>query len=86
MVLNDFFVPCGLLLGTVFVSFLLMCWFFHATYIKSLQQRVRRLEYLVEPSSRNTTGDVVLQGRVPRPIRPSRYVTVDRQPRPEYFR
>ena len=86
MVLSDFFVPCGLLLGTMFVSFLLMCWFFHATYIKSLQRRIRRLEHLVEPLSRNTTGDVASQARTPRPIGPSRYITVDRQPRPEYYR
>ncbi len=86
MVLSDFFVPCGLLLGTVFVSFLLMCWFFQATYIKSLQRRVKRLEHLVEPSSRNTTGDVAFQARAPRPIQPSRYVTVDRKIKPEYYR
>ncbi len=86
MVLSDFFVPCGLLIGTVFVSFLCMCWFFQATYIKSLQQRIRRLEHLIEPSSRNTTGDVAFQTRAPRPIQPSRYITVDRQPKPEYYR
>lgn len=84
--MSDFLVPCGLLLGTVFVSFLLMCWFFHATYIRSLQRRVRRLEYLVEPPSRNTTGDVAFQARPPCPPRPSKYVTVDRAPKPEYFR
>jgi len=86
MALSDFFVPCGLLLGTVFVSFLLMCWFFHVTYIRGLRQRIRRLEYLVEPPSRNTTGDVTSQARAPRPSLPSKYVTVDRAPRPEYYR
>lgn len=86
MALSDFFVPCGLLIGTVFVSFLLMCWFFHATYIRSLQQRIRRLEHLVEPSSRNTTGAIAFQPRAPRPIQPSRYITVERQPKPEYYR
>ena len=86
MVLSDFFVPCGLLLFAVFVSFMLMCWFFHATYIRNLKQRIKRLEHLVEPQSRNTTGDVAFQARKPLPIRPSRYVTVDRQPKPEYYR
>ena len=84
--MSDFIIPCGLLLGTVFVSFLLMCWFFHATYIKGLKRRIRRLEHLVEPSNRNTTGDVAFQVRPPRPLRPNKYITVDRQPRPEYFR
>ncbi len=84
--MNDFLVPCGLLLGTVFVSFLLMCWFFHATYIKGLQRRIRRLEHLVEPPSRNTTGDVASQIRPPRPPRLNKYITVDRPPRPEYLR
>ncbi len=86
MALSDFIVPCGLLLGTVFVSFLFMCCFFHATYIRNLKQRVRRLESLLEPSGRHTTSDVAFQARPPRPLRPSRYVTVDRAPRPEYLR
>ncbi len=86
MTLNDFFVPCGLLIGTVFVSFLLMCWFFHATYIKGLKQRIRRLEYLVQPPSWNTTGDVTFQASAPRSSLPSKYITVDRAPRSEYYR
>ena len=86
MALSDFFVPCGLLIGSVFVSFLCMCWFFHATYIRSLKQRIRRLEYLVQPSSRNTTGDVTFQANTPRPSLPSKYITVDRAPRSEYYR
>jgi len=83
---SDFIVPCGLLLGTVFLSFLLMCWFFHATYIKGLKQRIRRLENLAEPPKRNTTGDVAFQARAPRPQRPNRYITVDRAPKAEYYR
>jgi len=84
--MSDFLIPCSLLLVTVFVSFLLMCWFFHATYIKSLQQRVKRLEHLVESPSRNTTGDVAFQARAPRPLRPNKYITVERAPKPEYYR
>lgn len=78
--MSDFFIPCGLLLGTVFVSFLLMCWFFHATYIKNLQARVRYLEYLVIPPKR-TTEDFVVRENTLRPTRPSRYVSVERSPR-----
>ena len=86
MALSDFFVPCGLLIGTVFVSFICMCWFFQATYIRSLKQRIRRLEALVEPTSRNTTGDVAFQTVAPHSPRSSRYMTVDRRPRPEFLR
>ena len=86
MTLSDFIVPCGLLIGTVFVSFIFMCWFFQATYIRSLKRRILRLEALVEPTSRRTTGDVAFQVQVPRPNRPSRYMTVDRKPRPEFLR
>ena len=78
--MSDFLVPCGFLLFTVFLSFLLMCWFFHATYIRGLQKRIRYLEYLVILPKR-TTEDVVVRDNTPRPQRPSRYVSVERQPR-----
>jgi len=81
---NDFLVPCGLLLGTVFVSFLLMCWFFHATYIKDLRHRVQRLEHLVAPPRRNTEDVVPVRTSTPRPNIPRKYITVDRQPRFEH--
>ena len=85
MSISDFIVPCGLLLFTVFVSFLLMCWFFQATYIRSLRQRVQRLEYLIAPPQQHTTDDVV-RISTPRPSRPNRYITVDRAPKAEYYR
>ena len=78
--MSDFLFPCGILLLTVFIAFLLMCWFFHATYIKNLQRRVHYLEYLVIPPQR-TTEYFVNRENTPRPTRPSRYVSVDRQPR-----
>jgi len=83
--MGDFIVPCGLLLGTVFASFLLTCWFFQVTYIRSLRQRVSRLEYLLAPSRQRTTGDVIRMP-TPRPPRPSHYITVDRAPKAEYYR
>jgi len=78
--MSDFLVPCGLMLGLLVIAFLLMCWFFHATYINSLHKRVRYLEYLVIPPKR-TTEDFVVRDNTPRPQRPSRYVSVERQPR-----
>ena len=78
--MSDILVPCGLMLGLIVVAFLLMCWFFHATYIKNLHARVRYLEYLVIPPKR-TTEDFVVRENTPRPTQPRRYVSVDRQPR-----
>lgn len=76
----DYLFPCGILLLTVFISFLLTCWFFHATYIKNLNRRVRYLEYLVMPPRRNTEDVVPVRSNTPPPTR-NRYITVDRTPR-----
>lgn len=85
MALSDFFVPCSPLIASVFVSFIFMCWFFQVTYIRSLKLRILRLERLVKPTSHNTTSDVAFQAQAPRPSRPSRFMTVERKPRPEYL-
>ena len=82
--MNDFLLPCGLLLGSVFLGFALTCWFFYAAYIKNLRERVRYLEYLVIPP-RRTTEDFVVRENTPRPTRPSRYISVDREPKPEHY-
>ena len=83
--MSDVLFPVGVLLFCVLLGFLVAVYFVRLWYFVPLRQRVRRLEYLVEPPRRRTDDVVSVTGNTPRPRRPSRYITVDREPRPEYF-
>ena len=83
--MSYFLVPLVLLVGSVLLGFLLCCYFVRYWYFVPLMRRIKRLEYLAEPPRRNTTENVVTVN-TPRPTRPSHYITVDRTPKPEYYR
>lgn len=83
--MSTFLMPCGLLLFAVLIGFFLCVYFVRSWYFVPLSRRIRRLERYVIPTGRNT-DDVLVQTVAPRPIGPSRYVSVDRQPKPEYYR
>ncbi len=83
--MNAFLVPCGLLLFAVFIGFFLCLYFVRSWYFVPLSRRIRRLERYIEPSERYTDG-VVVPTVAPRSIPPSRYITVERSPKPEYYR
>lgn len=83
--MNGLLVPCGLLLFAVGVGFFLCLYFVRSWYFVPLSRRIRQLERHVIPVGRST-DDVLVQTIAPRPTRPSRYVSVDRQPKPEYYR
>ena len=82
--MSDFLFPCGLLLFCVLLGFFVAVYFVRLWYFVPLRRRVRYLEYLVIPPQR-TTEDFVVRENTPRPTRPNRYVSVDREPKPEYY-
>lgn len=83
--MSDFLFPVCLLLGCVFIGFGIGLYFVRLWYFVPLRQRVRYLEYLVIPPRRDTEDAVPVCTNTPRPQRPRKYITVDRQPKPEYY-
>jgi len=83
--MNELLVPCGLLLFSVGIGFFLCLYFVRSWYFMPLSRRIRQLERHVIPTGRNT-DDVLVQTVAPRPMRPSRYITVERAPKAEYYR